>query len=40
VGEGETMVRVVATDIDPPAPYVFLAALLPLGFLLYGRNLA
>jgi hypothetical protein len=41
VGEGETMVRIVATtDIDPLAPYVFLAALLPLGFLLYGRNLA
>jgi hypothetical protein len=38
--EGETRVRVVSTDIDPLAPYVFLAALLPLGFLLYGRNLA
>jgi hypothetical protein len=40
VGEGETVVRVISTDIDPLAPYVFLAALLPLGFLLYRRNLA
>lgn len=40
VGEGDTVVRTVRTDIDPLAPYVFLAALLPLGFLLYRRNLA
>ncbi|HEX7255900.1 MAG TPA: vWA domain-containing protein [Gaiellaceae bacterium] len=40
VGEGETVVRAVRTDIDPLAPYVFLAALLPLGFLLYRRNIA
>jgi hypothetical protein len=40
VGEGETVRRTVRTDIDPLAPYVFLAALLPLGFLLYRRNLA
>ena len=40
VGEGETVVRTVRTDIDPLAPYVFLAALLPLAFLLYRRNLA
>ena len=40
VGEGETVMRTVKTDIDPLAPYVFLAALLPLGFLLYRRNLA
>ena len=40
VGEGVTEMRIVRTDIDPLAPYVFLAALLPLGFLLYRRNLA
>jgi hypothetical protein len=40
VGEGETVVRTVRTDIDPLAPYVFIAALLPLAFLLYRRNLA
>jgi hypothetical protein len=40
VGEGETVMRTVRTDIDPLAPYVFLVALLPLGFLLYRRNLA
>ena len=40
VGEGETVMRTVRTDIDPLSPYVFLVALLPLGFLLYRRNLA
>jgi hypothetical protein len=40
VGEGETITLAVRTDIDPLAPYVFLLALLPLGFLLYRRNLA
>ena len=40
VGEGRTTAQVERTDIDPLAPYVFLAALLPLGFLLYRRNLA
>ncbi len=40
VGEGETVVRTVRTDIDPLSPYVFLLALLPLAFLLYRRNLA
>ncbi|HEU6446504.1 MAG TPA: hypothetical protein VFL61_15730 [Gaiellaceae bacterium] len=40
LGEGETVTRAVETDIDPLAPYVFLAALVPLGFLLYRRNLA
>lgn len=40
VGRGRTTTQVVRTDIDPLAPYVFLAALLPLGFLLYRRNLA
>jgi hypothetical protein len=40
VGEGDTVVRTVKTDIDPLAPYVFLLALAPLGFLLYRRNVA
>ena len=40
VGEGPTVSLAVRTDIDPLAPYVFLAALVPLGFLLYRRNLA
>ncbi|HEY7706700.1 MAG TPA: VWA domain-containing protein [Gaiellaceae bacterium] len=40
VGDGETVTLAVRTDIDPLAPYVFLLALLPLGFLLYRRNLA
>lgn len=40
IGEGETVVRTEQSDIEPLAPYVFLAALLPLGFLLYRRNLA
>jgi hypothetical protein len=40
VGEGRAVVRAEQSDIDPLGPYVFLAALLPLGFLLYRRNLA
>lgn len=40
VGEGETVVRAEQSDIEPLGPYVFLAALVPLGFLLYRRNLA
>ncbi|HET8652729.1 MAG TPA: hypothetical protein VFM13_09175 [Gaiellaceae bacterium] len=40
VGEGEAVTRSSRTDIDPLAPYVFLAGLLPLGFLLFRRNLA
>jgi von Willebrand factor type A domain len=40
-GEGPTVVsRTEQSDIDPLAPYVFLAALLPLGLLLYRRNFA
>jgi len=39
VGEGETVRRVEASHVEPLAPYVFLAALLPLGLLLYRRNL-
>jgi hypothetical protein len=40
VGTGATVVRTEQSEIDPLGPYVFLAALLPLGFLLYRRNLA
>jgi von Willebrand factor type A domain len=41
VGEGRTVViRATQPEIDPLAPYIFLLALLPLGFLLYRRNLA
>jgi von Willebrand factor type A domain len=40
-GEGPTVVtRAEQSDIEPLAPYVFLAALLPLGLLLYRRNFA
>ena len=40
IGEGQAVVRAEQADVDPLAPYVFLSALLPLGFLLYRRNLA
>jgi hypothetical protein len=41
VGEGPTVVtQTEQTDIEPLAPYVFLAGLLPLGLLLYRRNFA
>jgi von Willebrand factor type A domain len=40
VGEGRIVTRSEQADIVPLAPYVFLAGLLPLGFLLYRRNLA
>jgi hypothetical protein len=40
IGEGETAVRSEQSDIEPLGPYPFLAALLPLGFLLHRRNLA
>lgn len=40
IGEGKTAARSEQSDIEPLGPYVFLAALLPLGFLLYRRNLA
>ncbi len=40
VGRGDTVRRVEASHVEPLAPYVFLAALLPLGLLLYRRNLA
>ena len=40
VGEGETVTVSKQSDVESLAPYVFLFALLPLGFLLYRRNLA
>jgi uncharacterized protein (DUF58 family) len=40
VGTGRTTLRVEASDVRPLGPYVFLAALLPLSFLLWRRNLA
>jgi von Willebrand factor type A domain len=40
VGEGETVTVSKQSDVESLAPYVFLLALLPLGFLLYRRNLA
>jgi hypothetical protein len=40
VGEGPTVFWSEQSDIEPLGPYVFLAALVPLGFLLYRRNLA
>jgi hypothetical protein len=40
IGEGKAAVRSEQSDIEPLGPYVFLAALLPLGFLLYRRNIA
>lgn len=40
LGRGETVRQVEASNVEPLAPYVFLAGLLPLGFLLYRRNLA
>ncbi len=40
LGDGKAVVRAEQSDIEPLGPYVFLAALLPLGFLLRRRNLA
>jgi hypothetical protein len=40
VGRGKTVVRTEQSSVEPLAPYVFLSALLPLGFLLYRRNVA
>jgi len=40
VGEGEIVMLSEQSDLEPLGPYVFLAALLPLAFLLYRRNLA
>lgn len=40
IGSGRSTLRVEASDVRPLGPFVFLAALLPLGFLLWRRNLA
>jgi len=40
VGEGPVVAQTEQLDVKPLAPYVFLAALLPLAFLLYRRNFA
>jgi hypothetical protein len=40
IGTGRTALRIEASDVRPLGPYVFLAALLPLSFLLWRRNVA
>jgi hypothetical protein len=40
IGTGRTTLRIEASDVRPLGPYVFLAALLPLSFLLWRRNVA
>ncbi|MGH2995658.1 MAG: VWA domain-containing protein [Gaiellaceae bacterium] len=40
IGSGRSTLRLEASDIRPLGPFVFLAALAPLGFLLWRRNLA
>lgn len=40
IGTGRSAVRVEASDVRPLGPFVFLAALAPLSFLLWRRNLA
>ena len=40
VGRGRVVVRAQETEVEPLGPYAFLAALVPLGFLLYRRNIA
>jgi hypothetical protein len=40
IGSGRSTVRVEASDVRPLGPFVFLAALAPLSFLLWRRNLA
>jgi hypothetical protein len=39
VGTGRSRMRFEASDVQPLGPYVFLAALFPLTFLLWRRNL-
>ena len=39
VATGPSRMRVEASDVEPLGPYVFLAALFPLSFLLWRRNL-
>jgi von Willebrand factor type A domain len=40
VGTGRSSLRVESSDVRPLGPYVFLAALVPLSFLLWRRNVA
>jgi von Willebrand factor type A domain len=40
VGTGRSTMRVESSDVRPLGPYVFLAALVPLSFLLWRRNVA
>ncbi len=40
IGEGKTVIQVQQASIEPLGPYVFLACLIPLGFLLSRRNFA
>ena len=40
IGTGRTALRVEASDVRPLGPFVFLAALVPLSFLLWRRNVA
>jgi von Willebrand factor type A domain len=40
IGTGRTTLRIEASDVRPLGPFVFLAALVPLAFLLWRRNLA
>jgi hypothetical protein len=39
IGSGRSAVRVEAADVRPLGPFVFLAALVPLSFLLWRRNI-
>lgn len=40
MGTGRTTLRVEASDVRPLGPFVFIAALVPLSFLLWRRNIA
>jgi von Willebrand factor type A domain len=40
IGTGRSTLRLEASDVRPLGPFVFLAALFPLGFLLWRRNIA
>lgn len=40
IGTGRSALRVEASDVRPLGPFVFIAALVPLSFLLWRRNLA
>ncbi len=40
VGTGQSQMRFEASEVQPLGPYVFIAALFPLSFLLWRRNVA